>query len=174
MQGVLVKAQMAQLTEAERNILQKLQAESEDYVDNTSGIREAKHSSPLLADIRKMGDLRKRYANLRESAPDEYLNAFQRECRYIYTKFPDVFDRVVKNDMNLDVFEKIVMILKMIEDGKVNQSEASALVGKLSQKLFFNVGDAGEAVKPSSKTEPADETTTGLSWKEYKRSQQQK
>jgi hypothetical protein len=76
--------------------------------------------------------------------------------------------------MNLDVFEKIVMILKMIEDGKVNQSEASALVGKLSQKLFFNVGDAGEAVKPSSKTEPADETTTGLSWKEYKRSQQQK
>ena len=118
-----------------------------------------------------MGGLRKRYANLRESAPDEYLNVFQRECRYIYTKFPDVFDRVVKNDMNLDVFEKIVMILKMIEDGKVNQSEASALVGKLSQKLFFN-GESTAAEQQQVEKVEEEVVNTGLSWKEYKRSQQ--
>jgi hypothetical protein len=114
-----------------------------------------------------MGKLRNTYAHLKESSPEDYLRVFQKECKYIYTKFPDVFDRVVKNDMNLDVFEKIVMILKMIEDGKVNQSEASALVGKLSQRLFFQT-----SATQSATTQPVatvqEEVNTGMSWKEFK------
>ena len=157
------------LTDAERSILAKLQSEAENYEDNTSGIREAKHSSPLLADIRRMGPLRKKYAELKEKSMDDYLAIFQRECKYIYTQFPDVFDRVVKNDMNLDVFEKIIMILKMIEDGKVNQSEASALVGKLSQKLFFQK-EAQEAISGATTTKEEQENPRGMSWKEFKNS----
>ena len=102
---------------------------------------------------------------MKEKSIDDYLAIFQRECKYIYTSFPDVFDRVVKNDMNLDVFEKIVLILKMIEDGKVNQSEASALVGKLSQKLFFQK-EAIEAVQEAAK----EEAPRGMTWKDFKRS----
>jgi hypothetical protein len=113
-----------------------------------------------------MGKLRNTYAQLKEDNPEEYLRVFQKECNYIYTKFPDVFDRVVKNDMNLDVFEKIVMILKLIEDGKVNQSEASALVGKLSQRLFFQPATASQP-KP---VQEEQEVKTGMSWKEFKQS----
>jgi hypothetical protein len=158
------------LTDSERSILAKLQAEAENYEDNTSGIREAKHSSPLLADIRRMAKLRTRHADLKEKSMDDYLVIFQRECKYIYTQFPDVFDRVVRNDMNLDVFEKIIMILKMIEDGKVNQSEASALVGKLSQKLFFQK-EAVEAVANAANSSSAEpEPPRGMTWKEFKQS----
>lgn len=167
-----------ELSDTEKSILQRLQAESEEYVDNTDGIREAKHSSPLLADIRRMAKLRTKHSSLRETSLDDYLAVFQRECKYLYTKFPDVFDRVVKNDMNLEVFEKIIMILKLIEDGKVNQSEASALVGKLSQKLFFGgVANTSEksglseesGVSAGFSEEPG--VSTGLSWREYKKSQ---
>ena len=109
-----------------------------------------------------MRKLREKYESLKEENTEQYMSIFRNECSYLYTKLPEIFEKVVKQNMNLDIFEKIVLILKMIEDGQIDQTEGSGLVGKLSQELFFR-----PVLEPNPKTEEVPE----LSWKDYKRQQ---
>jgi hypothetical protein len=110
-----------------------------------------------------MSELRQKYEVLKESDPEKYITIFRNECNYLYTKFPGIFEKVVSQNMNLEIFEQIVLILKMIEDDKIDQAEGSGLVGKLSQDLFFRpVLETNMA--PSQGEAPAVE----MSWKYYK------
>jgi len=89
---------------------------------------------------------------------------------------------VKKDEIDLSILGRLLGVLKLIEDGKVGQHEASVEVGKLLKQIYIDSalkksekldkqydskgdskGDNAAAMLPPAKK---------LSWKQYKMSQQ--
>jgi hypothetical protein len=121
----------------ERIDLKRLVAESE-CGNNTDNIRRLKHSVPLLNDVRKMENLKRSRSELRSNAFPEFEALCQSECVFLFNQYTDLFNKLLKDELNLVILVKMIQILKMIEDEKVDQHEGSVLVGKYLKELYVD------------------------------------
>lgn len=134
--------------------------------DNTEHIRRLKHSTIIRDDIRKIELLKKQYPN-----KNDLLVAAQNECSFLFSGYTDIFNRVIKDELDLDIMTRLLMILKLIEDGKVDQHEGSVMVGKILKELYID-----SALKTSENIDKkyADEIAepkkaeNTISWQEWK------
>jgi hypothetical protein len=134
--------------------------------DNTENIRKLKHSTLIRDDIRRIGVIKNTYQN-----KDEILDHAQRECCFLFTNYTDIFNKVIKDELDLDIMTRLLVILKLIEDGKVDQHEGSVMVGKILKELYID-----SALKTSEKIDKqyADATpelktaNNPISWQEWK------
>jgi hypothetical protein len=64
---------------------------------------------------------------------------------------------------------KLLIVLKLIEDGKVNQHEGSVMVGKVLKELYVDSAlKRGDNLNAENDSEPAPSVGKPISWKEYK------
>lgn len=121
---------MSKLTSQERLDLKKLLRES-DTQDNTEHIRNVKHSVKIRDDIRALDKLKKSM-----ETPNE--NAAKEAAPFLYETYPDIFKKVLKDELDLEIMSRLLTVLKLIEDGKVDQHEASVHVGKILKELYVD------------------------------------
>jgi len=150
----------------ERISLKKLVSES-DCVDNTENIRKFKHSSNMLSDIRLMEQLKRKNIDLNM---DELTELCREKCSFMFMNYPDIFNKQLKSELNLGIMIRLIRILQMIEDGKVDQHEGSVIVGKYLKELYVDSAlrrgdnlDKEHAKVAEEVCEPKQ-----ISWKEYK------
>jgi hypothetical protein len=146
----------------ERLNLKKMISES-DCEDNTDYIRKVKHSMLIKKDIDSMIEIKKR-------------NGTEEECRdtclFLFTNYTDIFHKLMKNELNLELMKSFIEVLKMIEDEKVDQHEGSVLVGKLLKKIYLDSAIARcDNLDKSRPEKPILNSGKPLSWNEYKASQ---
>jgi hypothetical protein len=161
---------MANLNNNERLNLDKLIKES-DCENNTEHIRKVKHSVLLRDDIRNMDRLKTTHKDLRILDNDKFQQICQRECSFLFTNYSDIFNRLIKDELDLTIMTKLLTILKLIEDGKVDQHEGSVMVGRLLKELYVDSAiKHGENLDKQYDSEPKPEKIDGMkiSWKEYK------
>ena len=151
---------------------------SKDYEDNTEGIRASKHSLLIHADIMTMEKLKVQYAELRKSQPEEFTNICRAECSFLFLKYMDIFNRVLKDELDLSVMAQALATLRQIEDGAIDQQEGSVIAGKLFHKMYVD-----SALKRSANLDAAAAAADGndapivrnagqkMSWKDYKKKQ---
>lgn len=160
---------METITDAERLNLQKMITES-DCEDNTGNIRRLKHSILIRDEIRKLDTFKNNNLELRNTNREQYDDMARAECTFLYNNYTDIFNRIMKDELDLEIMTKLLIVLKMIEDGKVNQHEGSVMVGKVLKELYVD-----SALKQSQHldienptTQPATNPAKPISWKEYK------
>ena len=158
---------MEKISNDERLNLKKLISNS-DCEDNTEYIKKIKHSSLIANDINLMEKLKKENSSLKDINLEEYLEIFRIKCNFLYKNYTDIFNRILKDELDLNIMSKLLFVLKMIEDGKVDQHEGSVHVGKILKELYID-----SALKQGSNLElknPKIEPNSGknVSWKEYK------
>jgi hypothetical protein len=82
----------------------------------------------------------------------------------------DIFNKVVKGEIDLTIMTKMLTVLKLIEDGNVDQHEGSVMVGKILKELYIDsaikTADNIDKEYADQKVEP--EEGKPISWKEYK------
>ena len=149
----------------ERINLQKLVGEFESE-DNTQHIRKLKHSGKIRKDIENIQRLL-----LKEQGPVTLLEQAMEVAPFLYSNYTDIFHRVVKGDLNLEIMDKVLSILGMIEKGTVDQHEGSVLVGRLLKEMYLDsaVRRADRLDDENPKEAPPVEGKP-VSWKEYKNS----
>ena len=119
--------------------LKKLISNFEDeYVDNTKQIRKLKHSELMRDDIRKIELLKLNHPELIKTAPLKFQEMAQTEAFFLFSNYTDIFNKVLKNELDLDIMTQVLYVLKMIEEEKVDQHEGSVLVGKLLKELYID------------------------------------
>jgi len=145
---------------------------TDDYVDNTEGIRELKHSRLIHADIIKLEQLKKDYDDMRLSNPLKFRELCETECVFLFYKYTDIFNRLLRDEIDLAIMEKALNVLLKIEEGKIDQQEGSVMVGKLFHEIYVDSAlrrsdnlDKAASTDPDSK--PKYEGVS-ISWKEYK------
>jgi len=141
-----------------------------DYEDNTDGIRALKHSRSIHADIVKMEQLKTEHADMRLSNPIQFRELCESECIFLFYKYTDIFNRLLRDEIDLAIMEKALNVLLKIEEGQIDQQEGSVIVGKLFHEIY--VDSALRRSDNLDKTASADEKPryegAAISWKEYK------
>ncbi len=139
--------------------------------DNTETIRNIKHSVKIRNDIRQLERIKKNHSDLRKTDPEAFFTICQTQCIFLFNNYMDIFNKVYNDEIDLEIMTKLLSVLKLIEDKKVDQHEGSVLVGKLLKELYID-----SALKRSDKLDKEiknDDFTLKvdpkpISWKEYK------
>ena len=158
---------MSKLSSQERLDLKKMLSES-DAQDNTEHIRKVKHSVNIRNDIRTLDKL-KRDTLLRQGIVTEEMA--EKSAPFLFANYPDIFKKVLKDELDLEIMSRLLTVLKLIEDGQVDQHEASVHFGKILKELYVD-----SALKKCKKLDELQEDTEDtplyvqekpISWKQW-------
>ena len=111
----------------------------ENNVENmTEKIRDLQHSSKILNDVKTMLGMKKKYARLSKTNPTQFENMVIKRCQFLFTKYTNIYNRLYKDQLNLEILMKLINILKNIEDGDLDQHEGSVVVGKILKEMYID------------------------------------
>ena len=139
--------------------------------DQTSLIRELKHSDIFKKNIATLLNLKKQYANDQDRLHMECMV----ECSFLFNYYTDLYNKIRKDEIDMEILYQFLDVLKQIEDGMVDQHEGSFMVGTLLKKIYVD-----SALKKADKLErerAADAANTPvivreepveISWKQFK------
>lgn len=161
---------MSTLTNDERLHLKKMINDSE-CGDNTANIRRLKHSTRMRDDIRRLDTLKNTHAELKQSNNNDFMLLCQGECQFLYTNYTDIFHKLVKDELDLTIMTKLLTVLKLIEDSKVDQHEGSVMVGKILKELYVDSATKHLENLDKQHADEVVEPSVGIpiSWNEYKK-----
>jgi len=139
--------------------------------DNTQNIRQEKNSIQIRDDVRRIGVLRTQHADMVETDFQKFNELCQSECPFLFTNYTNIFNKVVKDEIDLTIMTKFLVVLKLIEDGKVDQHEGSVMIGKILKELYLDsairTADNLDKKYEDGKLPPVE--AKQISWKEYKK-----
>ncbi len=123
-------------------------------VDNTPLIRELKHSSKIWEDVKKIILLKK----------DKEWKEIEAQCRieaqFLYTHYTMIFNRLLRDRLDVSIFFTFLGLLREIEEGRLDQHEASYEIGMLLKRMY---------VDPKLDIQPTHVTGQSISWQEFKK-----
>ena len=137
--------------------------------DNTNKIRNLKHSSKIREQVTTMIEIRNKYSRVGKRGIDKMIDS---KCNWLFTNYTNLFNKLKKNELDLRILDKVLSTLKEIEDGIVDQHEASVKVGQALKELYID-----SALKAEKKREAQDKKNKKiykkpvkkLTWAQYKK-----
>ena len=120
--------------------------------DQTEFIRNIKHSQIIRNDINNMIMIKNKFKGDDTKIHEEGVN----ECNFLFTYYTDIYNKIRKDELNIQIMNKFLDILKQIEDGKLDQHEGSFLVGTILKELYVDSA-LRKAEKLNENEEPKEE-----------------
>jgi hypothetical protein len=154
--------------------LKKMLAQSQDFVDHTEDIRRLQHSKLLLDSMREIEKLKRSKSDVRKNDPDGFFEMCKTVAPLMYNLYTDLFNKLVKDELNLVIMIKLIRILELIEQGQVDQNEGSMMVGKILKEMYVDSAmrlgekldkqrEEENPTQPVEKPEPKN-----ISWRAWK------
>lgn len=160
----------------ERINLQKM-INDNNVEDNTNLIRNLKHSKLILKDVDTLLGLKKNYARLAKSnrTKETFEAMCLKQCSFLFNNYTDIYNKVLKDEIDLHILTKLLNVLHRIENEKLDQHEGSFEVGKLLKEIYID-----SALRKANKQDEIDEKNDKkkkakklpekkISWDEYKK-----
>uniref|UniRef100_A0A6C0LCS2 Uncharacterized protein n=1 Tax=viral metagenome TaxID=1070528 RepID=A0A6C0LCS2_9ZZZZ len=148
--------------------LQKM-IKANNVEDQTTLIRELKHSHLLQNDINALLKLKARYNN----HPDKVHEEAPKECNFLFMYYTDIYNKIRKDEIDLKILNRFLNVLRQIEDGQLDQHDGSFIIGTLLKEIYVDSAlrkaekldeEHGDAIK-----EKMLEPVVNISWLEYKK-----
>ena len=123
---------------------------SNECDDNTEYIRKFKHSIKMKNDLNHFTALKQSFCDklpiyLSKYNPDElkcvqenFIIIAKQECSFLNTVYPDIFIKILKDELDIPLFQRLLDVLKQIEDNVTDQHEASVTVGKILKEIYID------------------------------------
>ena len=139
--------------------------------DNTENIRKLKHSVLIRNDIRKLEDLKQKNDYLKTHDAEQFRELCIAECPFLFSNYTDIFNKTVKDELDLKIMTKLLIVLKLIEDGQVDQHEGSVMVGKFLKELYIDsaIKRADNLDKEFEGQKVSPNKGKIISWREFKK-----
>lgn len=108
-----------------------------DCEDQTPLIRQLKHSYKLQEEINTL--LRTKHEKKQEGWTDADIHSqCSVDCFFLFTYYTDLFNKIIKNEIDLKILNHFLNVLRQIEEGEVDQHEGSFIVGTLLKELYID------------------------------------
>jgi hypothetical protein len=127
-----------------------------DVQDNTDRIKHLKHSELIREDVKKIQLLISSIGLGDFKLLDQ---ACLPHCNFLFTNYTDIYNKLLKGRIDHSMLYKLLDCLKLIEDGKKTQHEASYEIGMILKKMYID---------PKIYNEPQVRESRPISWQEYK------
>lgn len=136
--------------------------------DQTQLIRDLKHSHILKNEINSMIMIKAKYRNDPEKINLECIN----ECGFLFTYYTEIFNKIKKDEIDINILNKFIDVLRKIEDGELDQHSGSFLVGTLLKELYIDSAlkkaDKLNEEHDKNKVVKEQKEPVKISWKQYK------
>ena len=146
--------------------------------DNTEMIRTLKQSISIKKDVDNMIKLKKEYPTMYETDKSGFEELCMSKCSFLFFNYTDIYNKILKNEINTDTLYSFIGVLKQIEDGELNEHDGSIKVGEILKTLYID-----SAMRKSKKldeenknqeskgddNEKEERVTKIISWAEYKK-----
>jgi len=142
---------MSGLNDDQKLQLQKMVAVN-DAVDYTDTIRQTKHSSIIRQEVKNLLKAKQTYARLAKSNNSEFEKICLNRANWLFMNYPDIYNRVYKDELNIQILDALLNKLSDIENGKVGQHEASVEVGQILKEMYVD-----SALRKADKADQAHE-----------------
>ena len=155
-----------------RNQLNKMVKEFKSE-ETTKNIREERNSKRIHSDVQTMLNLKSKYARLKKSNPDQFKQMAIKQCNFLYTNFTNIFHRLYKDELDLNILFQMIQVLEKIENGTLDQHEGSYMVGDILKKMFIDSAlrkEAKDEKKKKKKKVKKKLPTKKMSWNDFKKS----
>ena len=136
--------------------------------DNTSKIRDLKHSDKIREQVTLMMEIKKKYPNLKKQTKDRMIES---KCLWLWKNYMNIYNKLKKDELNLSILHNFLSVLKQIENGELDQHEGSIKIGKILKELYVD-----SAVQQEKKREAKDKRKSkkkkngkNISWADYKK-----
>jgi hypothetical protein len=136
--------------------------------DQTGLIRNLRHSQILRNEINNMIVLKAKYRGDDEKIYSECVN----ESNFLFTYYTEIFNKVRKDEIDINILNKFLDVLRKIEDGELDQHEGSFMVGSLLKELYVDsaLKKAEKLDANSEKAPQPKKAEIAISWKQFKHS----
>ena len=136
--------------------------------ETTEKIRELKHSTKIKEDVERYLKLKSKYARLPRQTQ---IQMYQNQCTFLYENYTNIFNKLIKEQLDLTILYRLLIVLKGIEDKKYDQHEGSVMVGEILKQLYID--SALKGGNQNEKKEKSERKRKGkkISWGEYKRTE---
>ena len=151
----------------EKLALQKMVTEN-NVQETTDLIRSVKHSSRIREDVKLLTHLISLHKDLRVSDPDKFDGICTSECSFLFNNYTDLYNKVVKEELDLRILEEFLVVLGKIEEGTIDQHQGSFEVGKLLKKLYIDSALRKSEHLDQGREEAPVRSTKQISWRQYK------
>ena len=143
-----------------------------DVKDNTEGIKSRKDSIQIREDIEFVMKTKSENPGKTSEEIDELCNG---KCFYLFINYTNVYNMLIKNDLDPRIMNQLLKQLENIESGKLDQQEASFEVGKLLKQIYIDTQlqeqktkEAAAEEKDRVERETRDKDVKEISWAQYK------
>jgi hypothetical protein len=141
--------------------------------DQTSLIRELKHSVILRKEVNQMISIKAKYTSedgLKRD-DDQIYSESAAECSFLFTYYTDIFNKIRKDEIDIGILNQFLDVLRKIEDGELDQHEGSFLVGTILKTLYVDSairkGEKLDEQNNEEKEQPK-KPEVSISWKQFK------
>ena len=133
--------------------------------DQTQLIRNLRHSQILRNEINNVIIIKAKYRDDIEKIHNECMN----ECGFLCSYYTDIYNKLRKDEININILNKFLDVLRQIEEGELDQHEGSFLVGTILKELYID-----SALKKADKLNETDTVVEtkkpiSISWKQFKK-----
>ena len=128
----------------DKELIQRLMKEN-GTIDVTDTIRSERNSKRIKQDLTSFFKYSSTHQRLREKSPSVFQNQARLICSFLHEKFPLVLEKLISDTMDIQTLFKFIRLLEMIEDGDLDQHEASFQVGLILKDMFINPAIDGKA-----------------------------
>lgn len=139
--------------------------------DCTKEIREKKHSQLIRDDVKRLISLKQKYSRLARSNPSQFDAMCVSQCSFLFNSYMDIFNKVKKNELNLQILDKLLDVLKQIEESDLDQHEGAYEVGKLLKTMYIDSALTKAEIidkRTGKKTIVSKPKEKNISWAEFK------
>jgi hypothetical protein len=135
--------------------------------DQTGLIRELKHSVILREEVNNLVRIREKHNGEQEKIMEDAIT----ECNFMFTYYTDIYNKIRKDEIDLQILHKFLDVLRDIEDGKLDQHEGSFKVGTLLKEIYVDSA-LRKAEKLNENNDNKEPEYKGpqveISWKDFK------
>ena len=109
-----------------------------DVEDKTELIRATRHSSIIRDEVTRLESFKKENKEMYKDNFDKFDSLAVEKCQFLFNNYTDIYNKVIKNELDLDLLNKFLDALSLIEEGKIDQHEASVKVGTYLKELYID------------------------------------
>lgn len=140
--------------------------------ETTEQIRDLKHSKLIRDDVSIIQKLKGQYGRMFKSNREQFKTIARSRANFLFNNYTNIFNRVVNDELNLQILWNFLEILGKIEEGEIDQHEGSFMVGKLLKQMYIDSALKKEErqLENEKKRKKVDKKpTVNISWSQFKK-----
>ena len=145
------------MDDSQRIKLQQM-IDANNTLNHTEEIRNLKHSKLIREDVIKIQNTKRKLKTTHFKTLD---NELQKDCFFLFKNYTLIYNKLLKNDLDIKILYKFLDVLETIENGTRDQHEASYEIGLLLKQIYIDkkIDDTPQQDFVSPKND--------ISWKKY-------